>query len=304
MFPLFHNGITVIAKELDVDKSSITAQDYFVVNGCQSLTALFDNKDKLTDNLRVLTKFIHMEPTSSLAKEVTEFSNNQNSVKARDFMANNPMQIRLQNEFIKDYSGQYAFQIKRGEARGIGAPISNEDAGLLLMAFDLKEPWATHRKYQVFEDKYSDLFGRKEVTADRVVLCQVIAEAVDNALPSIKSQLVARYLLTRYLLVYAIRSILDSDNLATAILTNPQRFVRTQKARDHFRKCIAKVLGDVVIDLNAEVEELGEDFDYRDKLRDQKWVTDLSKKVVGDHLKLVKRGRIQSFEEEWKKSGL
>ena len=66
----------------------------------------------------------------------------------------------------------------------------------------------------------------------------------------------------RRLLVYAIRSILDSDNLATAILTNPQRFVRTQKARDHFRKCIAKVLGDVVIDLNAEVEELGEDFDY------------------------------------------
>jgi hypothetical protein len=306
LFPLFHNGITVIANELELNISSgtLSARDYFVVNGCQSLTAIFENKDRLTDDLRLLTKFIKMEPSSGLAKQVTEFSNNQNGVKARDFMANNLMQIRLQNEFLKDYDGQYSFQIKRGEAKGTGAAISNEDAGLLLMAFDLKEPWGTHRKYQVFEDKYADLFGRKEVTADRIVLCQVIAEAIDEALPSIENRLVARYLLTRYLILYAIRVILESDHLAPEILGNPRRFVRTQKARDHFRECVRKVVGDLVIDLNAEVKEYGEDFDYRDKLRDATWVAELSKKVVTDHLKLVKRRRIQSFEEEWTKCGL
>src|SRR5206468_2492466 len=127
-------------------------------------------------------KFIHMEPTSALAKQITDFSNNQNGVKARDFMANNPMQIRLQNEFHNVYGGQYSFEIKRGEAKGPGTVISNEYAGLLLMAFDLKEPWATHRKYQVFEDRHADLFGRPEVTADRIVLCHVIAEAIEEAL--------------------------------------------------------------------------------------------------------------------------
>ena len=301
LFPLFHNGITVIAKNLTVTKDSITVGEYFVVNGCQSLTTLYDNKDQLTDNLRVLTKFIHMEPTSLLAKQVTEFSNNQNGVKARDFMSNNAMQIRLQNEFQRDYVGQYTFEIKRGEALDVGIVISNENAGLLLMAFDLKEPWATHRKYQVFEDKYADLFGRKEVTADRIVMCQVINEAVDVALPNIKNRLVARYVLTRYMLLYMIRFILESDELSQEIFGNPSAFIRNMKARDYFRSCISKVVGDLVIDVNAEVEEYGDDFDYRNKLRDQAWVSDLTKKVVADHLKLVKRGRIQPFKEEWAK---
>jgi hypothetical protein len=43
--------------------------------------------------------------------------------------------------------------------------IANEDAGLYLLAFDLKRPWATHRKYQVFEDDHSEIFGRPAVDA-------------------------------------------------------------------------------------------------------------------------------------------
>jgi hypothetical protein len=287
-----------------VTKNAIAVNGYFVVNGCQSLTTLYENKGQLTDDLRVLTKFIHMQPTSLLAKQVTEFSNNQNGVKPRDFMSNNPMQIRLQNEFKKNYGEQYSFEIKRGEANGSGPIISNEDAGLFLMAFDLKEPWGTHRKYQVFEDKYADLFGRPEVTADRIVLYQVIVEAIDAALPDVKNQLFARYRLTRYLFLYVVRVILENDPLAKEILENTERFVRAPKARDHLRECVSKIIGDVVVDLNAEIEEYGDDFDYRDKLRDSTWVGELSKKVSADHLKLVKRGRIKSFEGEWKKSGL
>lgn len=161
LFPLFHNGITIIAKTLEQAKDEIKINDYFVVNGCQSLSSFYDNKAKLSDDLRVLTKFIQVEPNSDLAKMVTEISNNQNGVKPRDFMANHAVQIRLQNEFPKDYKDQYFFEIKRGEKKDAGTLITNEEAGLLLMAFDLEEPWATHRKYQVFDDKYIDLFAKK-----------------------------------------------------------------------------------------------------------------------------------------------
>jgi hypothetical protein len=160
LFPLFHNGITVIAKQLDTNSEKISVSDYFVVNGCQSITALFDNRYKITSDLRVLAKFIKMDPASSVAEMITRFSNNQNGVRPRDFKANHPIQIRLQNEFDRDYSGQYAYEIKRGEADRPGVTISNEDAGLFLRAFDLKEPWATHRKYEVFDDKHGDLFAR------------------------------------------------------------------------------------------------------------------------------------------------
>ena len=133
-FPLFHNGITIISNDLDYLDGEVSISNYFVVNGCQSLTTIFNNKSKITDDLRILVKFIKMDPASTQAADITQFSNNQNAVKSRDFKANHPIQIRLQNEFNEKYKGQYSFEIKRGESVNEGVVISNEDSGLYLMA--------------------------------------------------------------------------------------------------------------------------------------------------------------------------
>jgi hypothetical protein len=299
LFPLFHNGITVIAADVVSDEKALKVEDYFVVNGCQSLSALYANKDALTDDLRVLVKFVKMDPRSTSAQMITEFSNNQNSVKPRDFKSNNPIQIRLQNEFEDKYPGQYSFEIKRGELATSNI-ISNEIAGLYLMAFDVKEPWATHRKYEVFEDKHADLFGRPEVTADRIVLCQVIMDAIEEKLPEIKNTLFARYVLTCYLLLYIVRELLENDRVGVDAIKSPEKYVRDKTSRECFRKCIASLVSDVVIDLNDEVAEYGDEFDYRDKLRDAEWVRKITKEVVSGYLKQVKRDRISSFKDEWK----
>ena len=82
LFPLFHNGITIVAENLLKSEDTIDVENYYVVNGCQSLNALFKNKRNITDNLRVLTKFIKAAPASGLAEMITRFSNNQNGVKA------------------------------------------------------------------------------------------------------------------------------------------------------------------------------------------------------------------------------
>ena len=298
-FPLFHNGITVIAGQVEATKEKLKISDYFVANGCQSLTALFVNQKDVTDNLYVLTKFIEVEPTSPLAKQITECSNNQNGVKPRDFKANSSPQIRLQNEFKRLYPNSYQYEIKRGEEAKEGTLISNEEAGLYLMAFDLKEPWATHRKYQVFDDKHGALFGRPEVTADRIVMCHVIREAADSASKQIKNTLFGKYVLTRYLLMYIAHEILEGDDSGVEAIRNPAGFVRDETSRVRFRRCINTFLNDVVIDLNAEVKQYGDDFDYRGKLRDEKWVEDLRRTVVTDYQKQVVRERIPSFGQDW-----
>jgi len=300
LFPLFHNGITVIAGELVSDDKTLVAEDYFVVNGCQSLTALYSNKDHLTDDLRVLAKFVKMDPRSDSARMITEFSNNQNSVKARDFKANNQIQIRLQNEINQNYAGEYAFEIKRGENLAAGNVISNEIAGLYLMAFDLKEPWGTRRKYEVFDDKHADLFGRPEVTADRIVLCQVIMEAIEEEIDNLDNTLFAKYVLTCYLLLYIVREILENDELAGEIFTKPGAFVRDEDDRTRFRECIRSIIGDIIADMNAEVKNYGDSFDYRDKLRDSEWVKKLATEIVKTYTKLVNRKTIIPFHEEWK----
>jgi hypothetical protein len=141
--------------------------------------------------------------------------------------------------------------------------------------------------------------SRREVTADRIVLCEVILEAVDKALPKIKNTLFGKYALTRYLLLYVIREILESDEMFSEISEKPGKFVKDAADRDHFRTCVTTILDDVVIDLNSEMYDQGENFYYRDSLRDPKWVGDISKRVVADHSKLVQRGRILSFKDEW-----
>jgi hypothetical protein len=75
----------------------------------------------------------------------------------------------------------------------------------------------------------------------------------------------------------------------------PEQFVRAPPARTKFREAVDKLVGDLVVDVNAEIAGPGEDFDYRGKLRDSVWVKDLAKIVVGDHVKLVVRGKIPSL---------
>lgn len=300
-FPLFHNGVTVIAGELELspDKTQLTANDYFVVNGCQSLTALFQNKDCLTEKLTILVKLIQADPKSEFAATITKNSNNQNGVSARDFMANNKNQIRLQNEFKKYYMGEYFYSIKQGETPDPGVVIRNDRAGLLLMAFDLKQPWATHRTYQAFTEQYRDVFTRT-VSADRILLCHLIDDCIVKALPTLKNDAFAKFVITRYFLVYAIGEMLDKDELGPDIRRRPDVYVRTLSARQVFADCISKMVADLVIDLNDELSNLGEDFDFRDKLRDDKWVKEKSGKLVATYQKLINHKRINPFKQEWK----
>ena len=302
LFPLFHNGVTIICQTLEDTHDKISVEDYFVVNGCQSLTSLYENQKYLTDDLRIMTKFIKMDIPSTLSDQVTHYSNNQNGVKPRDFQANNAIQIRLQNDFLLNYLNEYTFEIKRGEIVGEGTVISNEEAGLYLMSFDLKEPWATHRKYQVFDEKYGELFARPEVSADRIVLCQTIVDAIEEASSNIGISLFAKYVLTKFLLLYMVRTILEGDEMSHEILTMPEEFVRTPGDRQKFKNCVRRIIDDAIVDLNAEVGELGEDFDYRGRLRDQGWVKEISGGVLNDYLKLVNRGRIDPFSVEWNRA--
>lgn len=303
LFPLFHNGITVIAEKVVNDDNSVTIENYHVVNGCQSLSALYNNRASITDDLRVLTKVLEMEVGSELSERVTRFSNNQNGVKARDFKSNSPVQIRLQNEFRQHYEGVFALEIKRGEHPGAGEVISNEDAGLYLMAFDLGEPWGTHRKYELFDDKHADLFARPEVTADRILLCHVLATTIGEKVAAIENALFGKYALTKFAILFMLRQIMDADETGRRVIANPREAVRNEESRQKLRASIGRIVDDMITDINHEVKEFGEDFDYRGKLRDADWVKELAKAVVGTHEKLVQRGRVASLHAEWTGGG-
>jgi hypothetical protein len=298
-FPLFHNGITIVTNKLIETPNKLRIDTFFVVNGCQSLTALFKNQKELTEDLRILTKFVQVSVDSDLSKTITHFSNNQNGVKARDFKSNSSIQVRLQNEFRHNYENEYFYEVKRGESNNSLINISNELAGILIMSFDLKEPWGTHRKYQVFDDKYNDIFGRPEITAHRILMLYLIDEIISSKLPTIANKLVAKYALTRFAIIYILRQIFESDTKGKELLLSPEKFVANFVDRTDFIEAATTIIEDIIIDFNGEVQNLGEDFDYKSKLRDEVWIKKLSQEIVSSYLKQVNRGRIDSFEIEW-----
>ena len=67
-----------------------------------------------------------------------------------------------------------------------------------------------------------------------------------------------KYILTRYLMLYLLREILESDDQGIQIIENPSNAMRCENQRLRFRECIKSMLGDLVVDLNFEVREEGE----------------------------------------------
>lgn len=304
LFPLFHNGITIIAENVSEDEDEITIENYHVVNGCQSLSALYKNKSNVTDDLRILTKILVMDVSSSLSEKVTRFSNNQNGVRPRDFKSNSPIQIRLQNEFKQRYEGLFSLEIKRGENLEGVEIISNEDAGLYLMAFDLKEPWSTHRRYTIFDEKHSDLFARPEVTADRILMCHMLVKTIVAKTSDIQNSLFGKYALTKYALLFMFRQVMEIDESGQRLLHEPILAVQDQASRQKFISVAGKIIGEMITDINHEVGEYGDDFDYRGKLRDSDWMKNFTRSIVSTHEKLVRRERLPSFHSLWTEESL
>ena len=159
-FLLYHNGLTVLCDSLETLDDKITISGYTVVNGCQSLSSLYEHRDKTSDELRVLTRLIQIPPESDLAFKISHHSNNQNGIRPRDLQSNSRIQARLQEEFFRQYGNEYFYQVKRGElAPNPGTEIlDNELAARILLAFDLQEPWSCHQTGKLFDDHHARIF--------------------------------------------------------------------------------------------------------------------------------------------------
>lgn len=201
-FPMYHNGITIICRSVEAG-DSLKVTDYVVVNGAQSLTVLNRHRGKVSDDLRLVAKVIEIEGDEEFAREITLASNNQNAIKPRDQRSTNILQTRLESEFRQIGFEEYRYIIKRGQDEA-GNVIINEEAGRLLMAYDLKEPWSCHQIYKVFDEKYAEVFGRPVVDAWRIILLVKMMAKIEESLPTIGFAPIERYRLTRYFLLYEV----------------------------------------------------------------------------------------------------
>lgn len=290
-FPMYHNGVTLICRRVVTpNEETLEVADYVVVNGAQSLSALYRERDKITEDLRLVVKIVEIVEDDSLAREITHASNNQNSIKPRDLRSTNLLQLRLQAEFEEINFEGYRYQIKRGQ-EDEGIPISNEEAGRLLLAFDVREPWSCHQIYKVFDEKYSEIFGRSVVNAWRIVLLTKIMARIEEAIPEIGNQAIQRYRLTRYFLLYAIAKILDEDEGARPILIDPTALLTDADRCDRVLGAIEGIARRLCVDLRFEFVEGDSGLDFKVMLKSPVQVPNLEAKLRRSFLHDVARGR-------------
>lgn len=115
LFPAFHNGLTLLTHDLAVDGKALKLGGVGVVNGCQSLTTLFNNSEALTDGLSLLVKVVQVPKSSDVSDRITYRSNNQNAVTLRDQRSNDKATRALQRDVEDKLAGLLSLQVKTGE---------------------------------------------------------------------------------------------------------------------------------------------------------------------------------------------
>ena len=304
-FMLYHNGLTVIADKVDTSvQDKVTISNYVVVNGCQSLTVLWRNRKFVTDDLRVLGRLIELDRASPLIDKITHNSNNQNGIKPRDFQSNNPIQLRLRTEFQQKYKDQIGYRISRGEEPSADEVIDNEAAARVLLAFDLGQPWACHQTYRLFDELHSEIFARPEVNATRIVSRVDAFSVVSEALENLDHALMRKYTLTKFFLLHLLCEAIGTDELGKRLIANPSELlgdpIQTTK-RASLREVYRRLLRDVIVDVNYEIEEREEEeyFDYKRVLKSPTEIRSLRRAVLSSYEKAAQRDRASSFGETW-----
>ncbi|WP_374969015.1 hypothetical protein [Terrabacter sp. BE26] len=169
--------------------------------------------------------------------------------------------------------------------------ITNNETGRALLAFDVLEPWSAHQIYKVFDEKYADIFGRPEVTAQRVIFVHRLMQVVIQSLPRLKNRPMASYTLTRYFILYLLSEILRESDGSRPYVANPESLTECQM-EDFLRKC-EEILKTVVVDLNVESKSI--DFDYKTILKSPKQAGDLAQAILSSHEKDVEREKAETF---------
>jgi len=142
-FLAFHNGLTIVAKDLTVRNGYLKMNHYSVCNGCQSLLTFSRNSKLVSRDLEVLVRFVRVGDDRQLADAIAYRTNNQNPITLKDLSSNDPTQVQIKSEFDAEYSRESTYGIKKG-SREVTNELPNELAGQLLLSLYNGQPWSAH----------------------------------------------------------------------------------------------------------------------------------------------------------------
>ena len=299
MFFLYHNGITLVCGTLDEDPSRncITISNYAIINGCQSMLTFYENRDKLTDNLLVLTKIIKLDVSSPIVQEITTYANNQNSIGLADLRSNDSSQRAIQQQFRELFGNNIVYLRKRGETIPQNAVVIDKDlAAQLIEAVYYENPHNTHLKQKLFGAEYTKIFSRR-TTAQNIYLTYMLYDTVNRNSALLDKPQIRTYGLSLFFFAYTLSAIMRKDDLGNSILDNPREYVpsQIQPLSNTLDRLWSLITPDLNADIDDHIKEADNFFDYKNIFKNSEFVGRMSRRAVAHYERLVRRNASDSF---------
>lgn len=289
LFPAYHNGMTLLTRELEVRGSELTLNGVSVVNGCQSLLALDAHRADVSDDLRLLVKAVQVDPQSDVADTITYRTNNQNAVDIRDQRSTDLIQRDLQAQVRESYGPLLGYAIRAGDRPGGREVLDNASAAQFVMAVYVGEPWNAVRKVRLFDQDYHRIFNRS-IDAHRLFLIHELGKLIAESRSRLRPDLQASFASVRLTLTYLVARVLRESKAGARLLEEPERWL--PDLLDDVRADVGVIVDDVVESLNFYVEDRSredEDFDAKVVFKSQSGVRALESEVVKSARRQAKR---------------
>ena len=160
-FFFYHNGITAICSKIDIQNGQLTVKDLNIVNGCQSLSTIFSCGEAAKKSYGyILFKFYEMA-NSEKADKITNSTNSQSAVKARDLRSNDKIVLSIKKNYEQTYPNGYMVT-KRGE----NVDTTRYDAGHIIQLTDLGKEliaWHSQRPTLSYSGRVDKVVDKREV---------------------------------------------------------------------------------------------------------------------------------------------
>lgn len=251
-FWYYNNGITAITRDLprriNPTAQQIDITGFQIINGAQTVYSVYkayrdaQNGKRNTINQALLQLRIVQSINKEFDLDITRYTNQQNPTEPRDFWANDPVQVRLQNE---SFGTNYWYSIRRGEFRNVPKHVkvvSNEEFIKTYIEFthlltEIKEVWVSQKDSNnsgSVNGQYEIYFNEKTKFED-ILVAYLLGEELKLLSDKIATnfKIYSKYLL--YDLKVVMTQIFDKH-------FNPKVFDKLNKKTDFIIKTIAFIL--------------------------------------------------------------
>ncbi len=230
-FFFYHNGITALCDSLEIsnDRKMITIKGFSVVNGCQSLSTIYNSSERVRSAQAkdaCLLFRLYEIPNRIQGDRISVNTNSQSAVKPRDLRSNDKVVVGLKRAYEDRYSDGYMLT-KRGEERpadkNADRTIDIAILARMLMAWHCQRPNVAYNEKRLFDEHYKILF-RTGYNPDSIHALQTWLNAIDLAWPNLAMNdvLKAGRSYVKYHILFSISALISQINSQPQNVAEPR----------------------------------------------------------------------------------